>query len=406
MSDEALTRRSFLETNVLLPAGAGLGAVAGIASAAAPDTSIIPTRLGPGEKLHIGIIGCGNRSKTHIRAINHYGDQFDLVALCDILPEMLEEKRRLVTSGQPKLYRDFHQMLKDPELDAVVISLPNLLHREGAVAALDAGKHVLCEKPLTIDVADTRKIIAAADRNRKVIQVGTQSRHSPGYQTLAAKLRDGLIGRVLYGWAQTFRADWRKIYPDPEVDSRRNWRMHQAEGGAVVYEQGIHTLDVFNWFINSGIEEVTCLGGTHNRRLEKRDSWDHAGVVVRYTNGALMTYGGNLYSCGGPGPDILFGEGATLQLGSRSSGKAVLHQRAYWRPYGKQESPRAQTREVTLPTSKLDPSFLQYAHFLEAVQGKRPAFPSARDHLPAVQIARGALLSAAEHRHVKAAEIP
>jgi len=194
MSDEALTRRSFLETNVLLPAGAGLGAVAGIASAAAPDTSIIPTRLGPGEKLHIGIIGCGNRSKTHIRAINHYGDQFDLVALCDILPEMLEEKRRLVTSGQPKLYRDFHQMLKDPELDAVVISLPNLLHREGAVAALDAGKHVLCEKPLTIDVADTRKIIAAADRNRKVIQVGTQSRHSPGYQTTVGRRRSAPTG--------------------------------------------------------------------------------------------------------------------------------------------------------------------------------------------------------------------
>jgi predicted dehydrogenase len=76
--------------------------------------------------------------------------------------------------------------------------------------------------------------------------------------------------------------DWRKLFPDPEEDSRKNWRMKQSEGGAVVYEVGIHTIDVYNWFIGSEPVEITCLGGVHNKRLQKRDSWDHAGVVVRY----------------------------------------------------------------------------------------------------------------------------
>ncbi len=403
MSQNSLTRRSFLEANAAV---AGLGSSRPKSALAAQQHKVIPTRLEPGEKLRVGILGCGNRSKAHIQAVNHYGDQFEVWALCDLLPEMLEEKRRLVTGGRPKLFTDYQQMLKDEALHAVIIVLPNTLHRDAAVASLDAGKHVLCEKPLTIDVADTREIIAAADRNRKVIQVGTQSRHSPGYAALAAKIRDGLIGPVLYGWAQTFRADWRKLHPDPEVDSRINWRMKQAEGGAVVYEQGIHTIDVFNWFIGSEVVEVACMGGYHNQRLEKRDSWDHAGVIVRYANGALMTYGGNLYSCGGPGPDILFGQEATLQIGPRDSGRAVVYKRPYWRPYEAAESPAAKTDQLALPTSAIDPSTLQYAHFLAAVQGHKPAFPSALDHLPAVQIARGALLSAAERRHVRASEIP
>jgi UDP-N-acetyl-2-amino-2-deoxyglucuronate dehydrogenase len=403
MSKSPLTRRSFLERNVMASAGAGL---AGVAMQAAPQGAIIPTQLEPGQKLRVGILGCGNRSRAHIAAVNHYAERMEITALCDILPEMLEEKRQLVKAGQPTIYKDYEEMLKDDDLDAVIIVLPNTLHREGAVAALDAGKHVLCEKPLSIDVDDTRQIIAASDRSRRVLQVGTQSRHSPGYQELASKIHDGLIGNVLYGWNQTFRADWRKIYPDPEEDSRLNWRMKQAEGGSVVYEMGIHLIDVFNWFINSDVEEVSCLGGTHNKRLQKRDSWDHAGLVVRYTNGALMTYGGNLYSCGGPGPNILFGDGGTLELGGRDDDKAILRKRPYWRPHNTVESPSGGSEDVTLPKSELDTTFLQYEYFLESVQGKKPVFPSARDHLAAVQIARGSLMSAAEHRHVKASEIP
>ena len=399
MGHEGLTRRSFLRSGLIASAGAGL------ASQADAQTSIIPTKLDAGRKFRIAVLGCGNRSRSHIAAINHHANKMEVAALCDILPEMLTEKKKLVRSGKPQLYTDYAKMLeKCEDLHAVAVVLPNTLHRDGTIASLEAGKHVLCEKPLTLKLADTKAIIEASERTRRIVQVGTQSRHAPGCAALADKLHEGLIGPVLYGWAQTFRSDWRKIYPDPQEDAKKNWRMKQSEGGAVVYEMGIHTIDVFNWFIGSEPVEVTCLGGVHNKRLEKRDSWDHAGLIVRYANGAVLTYGGNLYSCGGPGPDILFGETSTLELGPRRSARAIVRKRAYWNPHGKGPG-KTETEEIALPTSKTDPTTLQLLHFFEAAQGKKTPFPSARDHLPAVLIARAALMSQAEGRHIKASDV-
>lgn len=397
------TRRAFLARSMLASAGVALasGISRGEESTA---TSIDPIHLNSGEKLRMAIIGCGNRSQAHIEAMNDCTDQIELVALCDVLPEKLEQKKKMVKAGSPRVYTDYEKMLKEADIHAVTIVLPNMLHKAGAIASLEAGKHVLCEKPLTMKLADTKAILEATDRTRHIVQVGTQSRHSPGYAVLAQKLREGLIGPVLYGVAQTFRADWVKLYPDPEEDTRKNWRMHQDQGGSVVSEMGIHIIDVFNWLIGSEPVEVTCLGGFHNKQLQKRDSWDHAGIVVRYANGALMTYGGNLYSSGGDFSDTLFGEGGTLQVGGRGAGQAVLQKSPYWRPFGK-TSGRGETKTIKLPTSKTDPTTLQYRHFVEAVQGKKPPFPSVHDHLPAVLIARGAQMSQDEGRHIKASEV-
>jgi len=405
MTHKRLSRRSFIETSVLgATVGTGIGTVSTVNSAV-QEKQIIPVKLGSNEKLKIAILGCGNRSRTHIEAVNYYHDRMEIIAMCDILPEMLEEKQKLVKAGKPRLYTDYEKMLKQEDLHAVAVVLPNTVHRNGTIASLEAGKHVLCEKPLTIDVSETRDIIQASKRTRRIVQVGTQSRHSAGYNALAAKLREGLIGRPLYGWAQNFRMDWRKIYPDPKVDSKRNWRMKQSEGGSVVYEMGIHTIDVFNWLIDSEPEEITCLGGTHNKKLQKRDSWDHAGVVVRYENGAMMNYGGNLYSCGGQGPDVLFGDEMSLVIPSRSAGSTTMYRRPYRRPHGMQESAPAEVKKISLPKSGVNPSIGQFEYFLEAVQGKKPVFPSAEDHLPAVIIARGSQMSVDERRHVKASEV-
>lgn len=402
MNLEEMTRRAFLGTGVTMSAGLG---VLASTSGAAEKVAQTPVALGPGEKLRVAILGCGNRSKAHIDAVNYYADRMEVAALCDILPEMLEEKKRLVLSGVPRLYTDHEQMLREgDDIHAVAIVLPNTLHRMGAVASLEAGKHVLCEKPMTLNLEDARAIIEASDRTGCIVQVGTQSRHAPPYRALAQMIRDGLVGNTLYGWAQTFRNDWRKLYADPVEDAGKNWRMKQSEGGAVVYEMGIHTIDVFNWFIGSDPVEISALGGMNNTLLEKRDSWDHAAVTVRYANGALLTYGGNLYCCGGPGPDVLFGDKASLQICSREAAKTTLYKGDYRNPFGG-VTERSTTETLELPKSETDCSTLQYAYFLEAVQGKQPPFPSARDHVPAVLIARASLLSQMEGRHIKAEEV-
>lgn len=403
MPSKSLSRRSLMGTAAL--GVAQLGSAVAPPASEKPAPSIIPTKLESSEKLKVAILGCGKRSGAHIRAISHYED-IEISALCDILPEKMEEKKKLVQRGNPRLYTDYQKMLSQADLHAVAIVLPNTLHRETSVAALDAGKHVLCEKPLTLDVSGCQEIIRAADRNRRVLQVGTQSRHAANYAALAEKIHSGLVGNVLYAWIQTFRSDWTKLYADPATDSRLNWRMKQSEGGAVIYEQGIHTVDVFNWFIGSGPLEITAMGGVHNEKLQARDSWDHAGIVVRYANGTMVTYGGNVYSSGGPGPNVLFGDAASLEVGGLRSPHATLHKRTYWRPYDLgRPDPLAGREQIALPSAEPEPTTAQWGYFLESVQGKKPPFPSARHHLPAVQIARGSLISAAERRHVRVSEV-
>lgn len=401
MIKNSISRRTFMEHSVV-----GAAAVTAAASRALGSQgempSIIPATLGAGERLRVGVIGCGNRSRILIRAVDAHPNM-EIVGLSDVVPEKMDEKKALIRNGSPQLHRDYQELLKRSDIQAVVIALPNTLHMESSIASLEAGKHVFCEKPLTLDVADSLKIMDAVRRTRRVLQVGTQTRHSPYHAEVTRQVREGLVGNVLYAWINNFRADWVKLFKDPEEDARKNWRMKQSEGGAVQYEMGIHTLDAFCWVIGSTPEEITCIGGVNNKRLQKRDSWDHVGILVRYANGAMATYGANLYSCGGPGPDVLFGDKGTLEF---SRGNAKLHLRSYWRPFGMGEDPNSEVKEIPLPGGGGDPSVLQFGHFFESVLGRKPVFPSPWDHLPALQIARGSLLSMAERRHVRVSEIP
>lgn len=403
MSDE-LTRRTFLEKSVLATAGVGL-ALTSANCASESQPAITPLKLSAGEKVRVGVLGCGARSVHHIRGINYNKDKFEVVALCDLIPEKMEEKKKLIETGDPALYTDISEMLKRDDMHAVVNITSNTFHKDGTVLSLDAGKHVLCEKPMAMNVTDCKAMVAAGDRNKKALQIGTQRRHSPDYVALEKKIRDGLVGNILYGWVNAFRVDWLKLFEDPREDEEKNWRMRQDLSGGVIYEQGIHSLDLFNWLIGSKPVTITCLGGNNNMRLQKRDSWDHAGVVVQYENGALMTFGGNLYSCGGPGPDVLFGDKATLTFGRFGSSQATLSTRTYWRPFGMGEDPNSSQEKVELPKVNTLPTYLMWTYFFDAITGKKPVFPSGRDHIPALQIARGALQSMAEGRHVPADEV-
>jgi hypothetical protein len=149
MPYEEQTRRSFLARSVLATAGLGIaGGVTEIMGSS--QTSMNPVHLGPAEKLRIAILGCGNRSQAHIQAVNHFSEHMEVAALCDLLPEKLKEKQKLVKSGNPQTYTDYTRMLKEGDIHAVAVVLPNTLHRAGTIASLEAGKHVLCEKPLTL----------------------------------------------------------------------------------------------------------------------------------------------------------------------------------------------------------------------------------------------------------------
>lgn len=145
------------------------------------------------EKVKIGIIGCGTIGSTHAESYAAVNNA-EVVALCDILPDRLEEKSK--RHGISKTYVDYHELLADPEIEAVSICVPNDLHAPIAIDAFKAGKHVLLEKPMTMNADLGRDILAARDASGKILQMGMVWRQNPEAQVVKEIIEAGRLGEI------------------------------------------------------------------------------------------------------------------------------------------------------------------------------------------------------------------
>src|SRR5688500_10514721 len=183
MDPSTLSRRHFMATAAAAGA-AGFALASGVtpvtparaADAAAPSN-------GGAATLRWGIIGTGTRGAlTHIPVMKH-APESKLVALCDVSEDRL--KSAASRAGAPvKTYSDYQKLLANPDVNAVVIASPNLYHREQFLAALQAGKHVLCEKPAGVTPADAAAIKQAADSAKTVAMFGMQYRNTARQQQI------------------------------------------------------------------------------------------------------------------------------------------------------------------------------------------------------------------------------
>lgn len=149
-----IDRRKFLKNSILGTAGAGLILSGGDKILAKDKRSLITRKLEQGETYKVGILGCGNRSKSHISSLNEV-PEIEVAALCDLIPHKMKRRAELIRQGpEPAMYTDMEEMFRQEELDAVANVLPNHLHAQATIAALEAGKHVLLEKPMALTVAD------------------------------------------------------------------------------------------------------------------------------------------------------------------------------------------------------------------------------------------------------------
>lgn len=363
----------------------------------APGPLTLKTReLAPGEKFGIGIIGCGNRSIAHVAAINKT-PQLEVRALCDILPAAMEQRRREVP-GSPALYADYRALLADKRIDAVVIATPNDTHKDPTIAAFAADKHVLCEKPMALFPHECDAMIAAQTKAGRVLMIGTQRRHSPPLVEFVRRVHEGTIGTMLYAWMNDFRRDWRRMYSTEEEEIRKNWRYSNERSGGITFEMSIHGIDFCNWLMNSEPVEVVGMGGFHDPLLRKRESTDHAGLLVRYANGAQLSYGATLYSAGGHGPDVFSGTlGSAFMEGNTMK---ILR-----RDYGMVNPPANLVPNESIPLSGGNGNQEMHRHFAEAMQGKFKPTADGFEAKQGVQIARAAEISYVQKRYVRIAEL-
>jgi predicted dehydrogenase len=196
------------------------------------------------DKLKIGIIGCGGiANQKHLPSLKANADKCEIVAFCDIIEERAVKACQEYGAPGAKVYTDHQELLKDPEIDVVHVLTPNVAHCEITVHAFEAGKHVMCEKPMAANSADARKMIDAWKKSGKKFTIGYQNRFRPEVQNLKKACEAGDLGEIYYGKAHAVR---RRAVPTWGVFPNK-----ALQGGGPLIDIGTHALDMTLWCMDN-----------------------------------------------------------------------------------------------------------------------------------------------------------
>ncbi|HMN30862.1 MAG TPA: Gfo/Idh/MocA family oxidoreductase [Caldilineaceae bacterium] len=218
------------------------------------------------ESIRVGIAGLGRSGwDIHAKLLEPLAGEFQVVAVVDADDGRRQEA---IDRFDCQAYTDYEQLLADPAVELVVVSLPSFLHANGAIAALDAGKHVVCEKPMATSLADADRMVVAAERTGKVLTIFQQRRYNPDFVKVREVIDSGLLGRIV------------QIRTTESRFSRRwDWQTLQKFGGGSLNNTGPHFLDmVLQLFGENYPDEVFC---QLDRTLTLGDADDHLKLVIK-----------------------------------------------------------------------------------------------------------------------------
>lgn len=232
------------------------------------------------KKVRIGIIGCGGMSRYHGRNWTTEVPEAQIVALCDTRKENLERYQRELfepLNQKPPAFADYRQMLSKVDLDGVMIVTPHDQHYEQAVAALDAGGHVLLEKPMVINVEQARKLVAHAKKAKRILSVGWQGSYCAEHLYIRDLLVRGELGEI--GSVDTFvTQNWLK-------STSGTWRQDPKLAGAgFAFDTGSHLFQAMLYLSDLHPTEVFAVTDNRGAAVEIT-----AAALIRYDNGAMGT---------------------------------------------------------------------------------------------------------------------
>lgn len=212
--------------------------------------------IGANEKVRIGIIGCGGIANgKHMPALKKLNN-VEMVAFCDIILSRAEEARAKYGSEDAYVCEDYKKLLEDKSIDVVHVLTPNRWHSSITVDALEAGKHVMCEKPMAINSIEAQKMLDAAKRTGKKLTIGYQSRQRPDSLYLKEECEKGTFGDIYYAKATALR---RRAVPTWGV-----FLDEYAQGGGPLIDIGTHALDLTLWMMDN-YKPKYCVGTTFHK---------------------------------------------------------------------------------------------------------------------------------------------
>jgi predicted dehydrogenase len=196
-----------------------------------------------GKKLKVGIIGCGGIGENkHLPALEGIKEA-ETVAFCDIIPERADKLCKQFGTEKAKTYTDYKELLKDESIDVVHICTPNRSHAAITVDSLEAGKHVMCEKPMATSYAESKKMVDAAKKTGKLLTIGYQNRCAPASLYLKKVCERGDLGEIYFAKAHALR---RRGVPTWGV-----FLNEKEQGGGPLIDIGTHALDLTLWMMDN-----------------------------------------------------------------------------------------------------------------------------------------------------------
>ena len=227
------------------------------------------------ETVNIGFIGTGNNARSHARGLAEVPEA-RIVAAADVNEAAVGAFA--AAHDVAETCADYRAVLENPAVHGIIISLPHALHAEVAIAAAQAGKHVLCEKPLGVSVAECDAIIAACRDANVNLMVGHTHRFMLEHLRALELLREGAIGEVLHVHDSIMGATRHKDL---------GWRGVRAlAGGGVFMDNGVHSADRLRWWIGSEVTAITASVGHYGARTEGED---HGVAHLEFANGVTAT---------------------------------------------------------------------------------------------------------------------
>lgn len=258
------------------------------------------------QTINFGLIGCGRIANRHAIQIEKYGK---LIAVCDIDPERLEE---LGSKYQCNQYTNIDGLLQNEvnNIDVIAICTPNGLHAKHTIAALKAGFHVLCEKPMAISVNDCGEMIKQAENSNKRIFAIKQNRFNPPVEAVKKLIDEGKMGKIYSVQLSCF---WNRN----EDYYHNSWKGTSDLDGGTLYTQFSHFIDLLYWMIGDVRNVASFVGNFgHQGVIEFEDT---GVVILEFYNGVLGTinYTVNSYQSNMEGSLTIFGEKATVKIGGQ-----------------------------------------------------------------------------------------
>ena len=271
----------------------------------------------PGVKVKCALIGLGPWGREILDQLGRIPleePHAEIAAICDSYPAMM--RRSAAKAPGAAQVEDYQAILANKDIPAVIVATGSHQHKDIAVAALKAGKHVYCEAPLANSVEDARTIaLAARDAVGQVFQPGLQARSDPQRQFLLPFIRSGALGKSLLARAQWHKKQsWRAASPNAEREQAVNWRLSKATSTGLVGEIGIHQLDQAGLFLNSLPTAVTGFGSLAFWRDDGRDVPDTVQLVVEYPEGVRLNYDATLANSFDAEYEMYFGSDAAVML--------------------------------------------------------------------------------------------